>query len=168
MGEIISRMGMFVVVYLAIQLSILLHELGHAAACKYVTGMNDWKIDVGIGPAIIATRHYNIGFLAIGGLCHHNYKKTLTPSEEILISIAGPLVTIGIFLLCVLVREKLNVSEEVFYILKIVEIYNGFTAILGLLPLKFQFKGGYLHKMDGYKILEELCLIWREHKVIWI
>ena len=164
MEKIVLKMGMFVVVYLAIQLSILLHELGHAVAYKYVTGTNDWKIDVGKGSAIIATRHYNIRLLPVGGLCHCNYKKTPTPSEEILISIAGPLVTIGIFLLCVLVREKLNVSEEVSYILKIVEFCNGCSAILGLLPLKFQFKGGYLHKTDGCEILEELCLIWREHK----
>ncbi|MCL2119201.1 MAG: site-2 protease family protein [Planctomycetaceae bacterium] len=129
----------FAVAILAILISILVHELGHALVIRYVFGASTMIFLHGFGGVAIHDRPY--------------YYRTPQRLGRIFISFAGPLAG---FLLAVLCWGILRHSGDVIvsgsylaFFLHIVCYIGVFWGIFNLLPV---------YPLDGGQIFREICL----------
>lgn len=126
-----------------IVVAILLHELGHAAAC--------------VVQGVPVTRVVLFGG---GGFCEHDAR--VTPRQTEFIAVAGPLVNLGLWAICVLllpltmtVAEPVNINgtlitppqatSEVTQSLQMFARLNLFLALFNLIPILPLDGGRLLH-----------------------
>ena len=131
----------FVVALLAILVSILAHELGHALVIRHVFGASTAIILHGLGGVSIHDRPY--------------YYRTPQRLGRIFISFAGPLagfVLSGACLGCLILFEVHELAGGNSYpgiFLRVLFLIGVFWGILNLMPV---------YPLDGGKIFREICL----------
>ena len=107
--------------------SILLHELGHAWACL-VQGVPVKRIVLNGG----------------GGYCESTI--SASRSQQELITVMGPIVTIALWAVAGLIAPLIS-DPEIAWVFRTISSVNGFLALLNLLPLQ---------PLDGGKLFELL------------
>ena len=129
----------FVAAILAILISIMVHELGHALVIRYI-----------FGAATMIFLH------GLGGIAVHNrpyYYRTPKRLGRIFISLAGPLAGFLLAALCVVVlwntQEVIVMGSHLWYFLYIIIFICIFWGVINLLPV---------YPLDGGKIFREICL----------
>jgi len=130
----------FFAAILAILISILVHEMGHAAVLRYVFRIYPTIVLHGFGGATMHDRHY--GYRSPGWF------------GRIFISFAGPLAG---FLLSAVCWATLRFSGEIMepdsylaFFLNVVFFIGIFWGILNLMPV---------YPLDGGQIFREICLL---------
>ncbi|WP_294967953.1 site-2 protease family protein [uncultured Methanosphaera sp.] len=159
-----GTIGMFLLLIpislITVGLSFILHELGHkVVAQKYGFYAEFRRWDAGLILAII-TSLFGFIFLAPGAVYIGSYTGVITEKENGVISIAGPLVNIGLALIFLLLGFSIHPwltsanMDIIAYLLITCTIgfnINSFLALFNLLPIPM---------LDGSKVLKWNMPIW--------
>ena len=129
----------FVAAILAILISILVHELGHALVIRYIFGASTMIFLHGLGGVAVHNRPY--------------YYRTPRRLGRIFISLAGPLAGFLLTALCVIVlwntQEVIVSGSHLWHFLNIIIFICIFWGVINLLPV---------YPLDGGQIFREICL----------
>lgn len=124
--------------------SILLHELGHATASKRLGWGNS-----------------TIMFWGMGGLAINAYQGYRHPKKEIIVSLAGPAVSIllGLLSLGVLYATRGSFAPDTLFVefLNLMVFVNLFWGIFNLLPI---------YPMDGGQATLKGLELWKKSKAV--
>ena len=141
--------------------SIFVHEIGHASGYMIATKDNNWNIEIGKGRMVYKTRRFNIYLIPISGYFSPiNMEKSISKTKIIAILIGGPLASLLLLILLLLVRKNINSLVPVIVSLKTLVFLTNYSIIFNLsmfitsaLPYKprpWLFNG---YVSDGWEIL---------------
>jgi len=138
--------------------SIFVHEIGHASGYMIATKDSNWNVKIGKGRMVYKTRRFNIYLIPISGYFSPiNMEKSISKTKIIAILIGGPLASLLLLILLLLVRKNINSLVPVIVSLKTLVFLTNYSMIFNLnmfiasaLPYKPR-PNGYVS--DGWKIL---------------
>lgn len=131
-------------------ISNFLHECGHALVANLLKA-DQIKLTIGSGSCIkqYCTKRVEVNILSkffIGGFSKTTRTPFFTKKELVLIAIGGP-ISSGILSIVALLCYFIFMNE----VLLLTTIYNGWLALVNLIPFKIKSK-----QSDGYVILTTL------------
>ncbi|MPM14209.1 hypothetical protein SDC9_60569 [bioreactor metagenome] len=139
-----------------------LHELGHAIVAILYTN-DEVLIQIGNGTLDynIKIRRLYIKFAGYKSLIQVAYgqviwKNECTKFRKIIITAAGPVVSVLVFLLSTIILYKFYYSLNYKYtiILRSISFYSLIQFLITAIPLKYKFYPYKYMTSDGYKIVE--------------
>ena len=151
-----------VLIWLLCLLSVLLHELGHAAGYRISGGKAGWKVAVGSGPRLISTSKYVFRLFPAGGYFVPE-EETKTNKEKIIMFAGGPFVSLlqavlywGIcFCVFRFVQPESSLREILLPASRFLVFFNFFQFLSTAIPIRYRIvcRG---HESDGLQIIHAL------------
>ena len=151
-----------VLIWLLCLLSVLLHELGHAAGYRISGGKAGWKVIVGSGPKLISTSKYVFRLFPAGGYFVPE-EETKTNKEKIIMFAGGPFVSLlqavlywGIcFCVFTFVQPESSLREILLPASRFLVFFNFFQFLSTAIPIRYRIvcRG---HESDGLQIIHAL------------
>ena len=143
-------------------LSVLLHELGHAAGYRISGGKAEWKVIVGSGPRIIGMSVYIFRLIPAGGYFIPE-EEPKTDKAKILMYAGGPLVSLlqavlyGVIYFCVLklVQPESSLREILLSVSAFLLYFNFFQFFFTIIPIRYRIICRGLES-DGLQIIHVL------------
>jgi tetratricopeptide (TPR) repeat protein len=140
---------------IALYLSTIVHELGHALAGRLL-GLRVWRIVVGSGPTLakhkVFATELQLGAIPIGGLTFlHPESQTAVRSRYWLSIAAGPATTATLLALGVSLREATSFIDGIAPF-QMLALANGLLLLSALVPLRLSGGMG-LQATDGWSLL---------------
>jgi Zn-dependent protease len=122
-----------VLVLVAVVLTLLIHELGHAFVARRLR----------LGPQVLLH--------GWGGLCLH--QRAPTRGGEALITAAGPFAQLGVAGVVHLIADQLPAHEAVVFFVDVFVLYSVAWGLLNLIPI-FPLDGGHLLRLGLLRIMK--------------
>ncbi|MCR4622305.1 MAG: site-2 protease family protein [Clostridiales bacterium] len=150
-------------VWLLCLLSVLLHELGHAAGYRISGGKAGWKVIAGSGPKMISTPKYVFRLIPVGGLYFVPGEETRSNKEKIIMFAGGPLVSLmltvlfGIIRFCIFrfAQPESSLYEILFPSSRFLLFFNFFQFLFTAIPMRYRVVcRGF--ESDGLQIVHAL------------
>lgn len=132
-------------IWLLCLLSALLHEMGHAFGYWIAAKKTGWKIFVGSGPGIVATKKYVFRLIPAGG--HFIPEQEPGTKKEIIATLSGgPLASLLLTVLFGVLRfslfdsgQPLNGLDEVLFpVFNFLLCFNFFQFLSTVLPIRYE------------------------------
>lgn len=152
-----------ILIWLLCLLSVLLHELGHAAGYRISGGKAEWKIGAGSGPKMFSTTRLTFRLIPVGGYYYVPDEETKSSREKIIMFAGGPVVSLlltalfGVLCYCVFrfVQPESTLCEILYPTFKFVLFFNFFQFLFTVIPIRYRVVcRGF--ESDGLQILHAL------------
>lgn len=143
-------------------LSVLLHELGHAAGFRIAGGKAEWKVIAGSGPEMIGASKYIFRIIPAGGYFIPE-EEPKTNRGKIIMFAGGPFVSLlqtvlyGGICFCVFrfIQPESSLYEILFPASKFLLFYNFFQFLFTIIPIRYRIVcRGF--ESDGLQIVHVL------------
>jgi len=161
MQSLLDMIASTVVIVLYFFIFILLHELGHAAFYRMVSGSNGWKITMGIGKPIFQSDRFVINsWFMMGGSCLSPGISKHIKLHRVLVSSGGFLVnTLLAILFYIFWQQSLldgTIHNLIPQLLNIAMQFNVFLALTAIVPIVYPFGPARGKASDGLRIYRAL------------
>ena len=153
-------------IWLLCHLSVLLHELGHAAGHRISAGKTEWKVSVGSGPRLISVSRFTFRLIPAGGY-YLPGKEPKTDKEKIFMLAGGPFVSLlqavlyGIIHFCILrfMQPESSLCGILLPVSAFLLYFNFFQFLFTVIPIRYRIVcRGF--ESDGLQIVH----ILKHHK----
>lgn len=144
-------------------LSILLHELGHAAGHRLSGGNAEWKVIAGSGPKMISISKCTFRLIPVGGLYIVPGEETKSNKEKIIMFAGGPFVSLlltilfGIICFCIFrfIQPESSLCEILLPVSRFLLYFNFFQFLFTVIPIRYRIicRG---FESDGLQIIHVL------------
>ena len=149
-------------IWLLCLLSVLFHELGHAAGYRISTEKADWKVIVGSGPRMIAISKYTFCLIPAGGYFIPE-EEPETNKAEIITLAGGPFASLlqavlyGVVRFCILefAQSESSLHEILLSVSTFLLYFNFFQFLFTIIPMRYRIVCRGL-KSDGMQIVHLL------------
>ncbi len=134
-----------ILIWLLCLLSVLLHELGHAAGYRISGGSAGWKVSVGSGPKIFSISKFTFRLIPVGGYFHPKEEPEANKAK-ILTFAGGPFLSLlqaflyGIIRFCILEFAQLGsgLYEILLPVSTFVLYFNFFQFLFTVIPMRYR------------------------------
>ena len=143
-------------------LSVLLHELGHAAGYRISGGKARWKVIVGSGPEIIRTPRFIFRLIPAGGYFVPD-EEPETDKGQIIMFAGGPIISLlqaalyWIIYFCISggIQPGISLSEILLPVSSFLLYFNFFQFLFTAIPMRYRVVcRGF--ESDGLQIIHVL------------
>lgn len=151
-----------ILIWLLCLLSVMLHELGHAAGYRISGGSAKWKVSVGSGPKMINISKFTFRLIPAGGYFHPK-EEPETNKAKILMFAGGPFFSLlqavlyGIIRFCILefMQPESALHEILLPVSTFVMYFNFFQFLFTVIPIRYRIVcRGF--ESDGLQIVHVL------------
>ncbi len=151
-----------ILIWLLCLLSVLLHELGHAAGYRVSGGKAEWKVITGSGPRMIGTSKYVFHFIPAGGYFIPE-EEPETNKAKIFMYAGGPFSSLlqtalyWIIYFCILrgIPSGSSLGEILLPVSSFLFYFNFFQFLFTVIPIRYRVVcRGF--ESDGLQIVHAL------------
>lgn len=152
-------LSIFIVVWIAMFLSVFLHELGHVTIYQLIYGEKDWHITVGCGKTVLQFKKITVKLISLTGSYVYWTEQKCPKYKKILVSLGGGLANCVLIVGCFLLAILMDISQVSIvkfpYIASFIRIMfsvNFYMLVLTLIPMKFTILNNIDYISDGYQV----------------